>query len=96
MVGDVLNWSLSRARCFVSGLCVFPGDEGGCFLDYRESKRSHKAKAGKRSGVEAVTEAKLRVSKESSAQFSAGGISSEISSAESSLLVVSICESCVA
>ena len=29
MVGDVLNWSLSRARCFASGLCVFPGDEGG-------------------------------------------------------------------
>ena len=32
MVGDVLNWLLSRARCFASGLCVFPGDEeGGVF-----------------------------------------------------------------
>ena len=30
MVGDVLNWLLSRAR-FASGLCVFPGDEGGVF-----------------------------------------------------------------
>ena len=34
MVVDVLNWSLSRARCLASGLCVFPGDEGGRFLDY--------------------------------------------------------------
>ena len=34
MVGDVLNWSLSRAHCLASGLCVFPGDEGGRFLDY--------------------------------------------------------------
>ena len=32
MVGDVLNWLLLRARCFASGLCVFPGDEeGGVF-----------------------------------------------------------------
>ena len=46
---------------------------------------------GKRSGVEAVTEAK-----ELSAEFSAGGVSSEISSAESFSPVVSICESCVA
>ena len=51
---------------------------------------------GERSGVEAVTEAKLRIGEESSAQFSAGGISSEIWSAEFSPPVVSICESCVA
>ena len=33
MVGDVLNWSLSMACCFASGLSVFPGDEGERFLD---------------------------------------------------------------
>ena len=69
MVGDVLNWSLSMACCFASGLSVFPGDEGGHFLDCSESKRSREAEAGERFGVEAVTEAKLRVSEESSTEF---------------------------
>ena len=38
MVGDVLNWSLSRARCLASGLCVFPGDEGGVFSTIESQK----------------------------------------------------------
>ena len=51
---------------------------------------------GERSGIEAITDEKLRVSGEMSAEFSAGGVLSEVSSGESSPPVVSICESCVA
>ena len=38
MVGDVLNWSLSTACCFASGLSVFPGDEGGVFSTVESQK----------------------------------------------------------
>ena len=37
MVGDVLNWSLSTACCFASGLSVFPGDKGGGVFSTVES-----------------------------------------------------------
>ena len=40
------------------------------------SKRSREVKASERSGVESVIEAKLRVSGESSTEFSAGEVSS--------------------
>ena len=37
MVGDVLNWSLSRARCFASGLCFSGGRGGGGVFSTVES-----------------------------------------------------------
>lgn len=49
------------------------------------SKRSLEAKGSERSGVESVIEAKLRVSGELSTEFSAGEVSSGVSS-----MVVSI------
>ena len=69
MVGDVLNWSLSTACCFASGLSVFPGTRGGVFSTVESPKRSREAKAGERFGVEAVTEAKLHFGEEWSAEF---------------------------
>ena len=82
MVGDDFTLSLT-AHCFTSGLSDFPGDERGRFLDCWDcwvSKRSREAKASERSGVESVIEAKLRVSVESSTEFSAGEVSSGVSS----------------
>ena len=79
MVGDDFTLSLT-AHCFTCGLSDFLGDEGGGFLDCWVSKRSREAKASERSGVESVIEAKLRVSGESSTEFSAGEVSSGVSS----------------
>lgn len=67
------------------------GRGGGAFLNcWKHSKRSRKAEAGKRSGVEAVTEGKFCVSRESSEVFSARGVSSKdgVGSTESIASVV--------
>ena len=44
MVGDVLNWSLSTARCFASGLSVLRGTRGGVFSTVESQKGLARAK----------------------------------------------------
>ena len=82
MVGDVSTLSLSMAPCFASGLSDFPEEEGGVFSTV-ETVESRK-------GLPRPKWAKLHVSEESSAEFSPRGVSSEVSSAESSVPVVSM------